>query len=66
MLRRTREAANYLNVAASTLEAWRCRGGGPEFILLSGRAVRYSDEALDAFISARVRKNTSDTGRAEK
>lgn len=65
MLKRTSEAAQYLTVAESTLEAWRSRGGGPEFLKL-GKAVRYSQEALDEFISARIRKNTGHIGWAER
>jgi len=57
---RTEQAAEYLDLKATTLETWRSRGGGPRYILLSPRAVRYRKEDLDAFIAARVRRNTSD------
>jgi len=43
------EAATYLGLAVSTLNKWRCHGGGPIFIKL-GRAVRYRAEDLDAFM----------------
>lgn len=55
---RTKEAAKELNVQPSTLEAWRCRGGGPQFVKL-GKAVRYRIEDLEAFKLANVRNNTS-------
>ena len=55
---RTNEAAGYLGLTKSTLEAWRCRGGGPVFIKL-GKAVRYRREDLDEFINSRARTNTS-------
>jgi excisionase family DNA binding protein len=61
-LHRTDEAANRLSVAVSTLEAWRVRGGGPEFIKL-GKAVRYSDEALEKFLTSRTRTSTSQEAR---
>jgi excisionase family DNA binding protein len=55
---KTEEAAKKLNLTKSTLEAWRCRGGGPAFIKL-GRAVRYRQEDLDAFLARNRRTNTS-------
>ena len=53
----TPEAADYLGVQRSTLEAWRCRGGGPNFVKL-GRLVKYRQTDLDNFIEARVKTNT--------
>lgn len=61
MMLRTTEAANFLGVKKSTLEAWRCRGGGPVYLKLS-KAVRYRKEDLDDFISKKVRTSTSDMG----
>ena len=43
------QAAEYLGLAVSTLNKWRCHGGGPVFIKM-GRAVRYRVEDLDAYI----------------
>lgn len=54
----TPQAATYLGVKPGTLEAWRVRGGGPEYIKL-GKAVRYRQEALDAFLLSHTRTNTS-------
>lgn len=59
---RTKEAAAYIGLTKATLEAWRCRGGGPVFLKL-GKAVRYRQADLEAFIESRLRKNT---GRIEK
>ena len=56
----TKEAAGYIGLKKTTLEAWRCRGGGPVFIKL-GKAVRYRREDLDEFINSRARTNTSQT-----
>jgi len=55
----TDEAADYLGLQKSTLEAWRCRGGGPRFVKL-GRAVRYRARDLDDWIESRTRSNTSE------
>ena len=43
------QAATYLGLAVSTLNKWRCHGGGPIFIKM-GRAVRYRKEDLDQFV----------------
>lgn len=51
-------AADYLDLKRTTLEAWRCRGGGPKFIKL-GRLVKYRRADLDEFIESRIRSNTS-------
>lgn len=53
----TDEAAEYVGLQKSTLEAWRCRGGGPRFVKM-GRAVRYRQADLDAWIETRLRENT--------
>lgn len=54
----TREAARYLGLAISTLNKWRCHGGGPVFVKL-GRAVRYRQEDLNAFVEERSLTSTS-------
>ena len=51
------DAAAYLNVRKSTLEAWAHRGGGPSFVKM-GRTVRYRRSDLDAFIESNIRQNT--------
>ncbi|MFH1490300.1 MAG: helix-turn-helix domain-containing protein [Pseudomonadota bacterium] len=56
---RTEQAAKILDVKKSTLEAWRCRGGGPPFVRY-GRAIRYREEDLNLFIESNVRRNTSE------
>jgi len=58
MMLRTSEAAGYIGLRKSTLEAWRVRGGGTVFLKL-GKAVRYSKKDLDDFISARRCTSTS-------
>jgi excisionase family DNA binding protein len=45
------EAAEYLGLAMSTLNKWRCyHHEGPPYIKL-GKAVRYRKKDLDAYIS---------------
>lgn len=58
MLLTTKEAARELRLTKATLEAWRCRGGGPAFVKF-GRAVRYRREDLDKFLISSLRSNTS-------
>ena len=59
---RTEQAAKILDVKKSTMEAWRCRGGGPPFVRY-GRAIRYREEDIDRFIESKVRRNTSECPR---
>ena len=53
------EAANFLNLKKSTLEAWAVRGAGPIFCKF-GRAVRYRLSDLEKFVDTQTRKNTSE------
>ena len=54
----TRQAAQYLDLQPATLEAWRCRGGGPIYLKL-GRSVKYRLSDLDAWVHSRLRENTN-------
>lgn len=58
------QAAEVLNLSIRTLQAWRVRGSGPRFVRLSGRAVRYRNADLAAYIEARTVASTSDPGAA--
>ncbi|MBL9096234.1 MAG: hypothetical protein JNK07_04850 [Alphaproteobacteria bacterium] len=40
-----------LNVSPRVLEAWRCRGGGPTFVKISARCVRYRRDDVERFIA---------------
>lgn len=53
------QAAEYLGLAVSTLNKWRCHGGGPVFIKM-GRAVRYRVMDLENFIATSRLRSTSD------
>lgn len=56
---RTRAAAVYVGLGASTLEKLRVTGGGPPYAKL-GKVVVYDPVDLDAWIAARRRRSTSD------
>jgi predicted DNA-binding transcriptional regulator AlpA len=53
----TKQAAQRFGLSESTLEAWRCRGGGPVFVKF-GKAVRYREPDLDVFEESCQRQNT--------
>ena len=55
----TEEAAELIRLQPCTIEAWRVRGGGPEFVKF-GRAVRYSRAALEEFAARNTRTSTSE------
>lgn len=59
------EAAAALKLSVRTLEAFRLRGGGPVFLALSRRAVRYRRSDIDEWLESRQRKSTSDPGPSE-
>ncbi|MCB1464560.1 MAG: helix-turn-helix domain-containing protein [Nitratireductor sp.] len=52
------EAGDYLNVSVRTLQSWRLRGGGPAYAKL-GKAVRYRQGDLDAWVEANLTRSTS-------
>ena len=52
-------AADFLNVTPRALQKWRQRGGGPEYIQISSRCIRYTRLMLKVFADARRRCSTS-------
>ena len=50
--------AKRLHCHVKTLQAWRCRGGGPPFIRV-GRLIRYSPDDVQAWITSRRVASTS-------
>jgi len=58
------EAAQILGFTSRALQNWRLRGGGPAFVKVAGRSVRYRRADLLAWVRARIRRSTSDTGAA--
>ena len=55
-------AATILTVTPRCLENWRYRGGGPSFVKISARCIRYRRSALKKFVDERERTSTSDLG----
>ena len=55
------EAADFLGLQPVTLRRWRWAGKGPRFLKIGG-AVRYERATLEEFVSASVRRSTSDQG----
>lgn len=47
------QAASYLGVSPRTMEQWRLRGGGPSFVRIGPRCIRYRQAALDSWLMAR-------------
>ncbi|MEP3040717.1 MAG: helix-turn-helix domain-containing protein [Roseibium sp.] len=58
------EAAAFLGYSHRALQNWRVRGGGPVFIKVSSRSVRYRRRDLMAWVDARVCSSTSQEGAA--
>ena len=59
-----KEAGRFLKLTDRTMQSYRHRGGGPRYIRLSSRCLRYRRIDLKAWADARVRTSTSDTGQA--
>lgn len=58
----TAEAAYILGLSPRTLEAMRLKGGGPPYIAVTSKAVRYRRGDLEDWIDSRRRVSTSDGG----
>ncbi len=58
----TKAAAQYLNVSKAFLERDRWAGARVPFVKIGARAVRYRLEDLNSYISAQIRRSTSDPG----
>lgn len=56
-----REAASILCYSVRALQNWRHRGGGPDFVKVSARSIRYRRTDLDTWINSRTVSNTSQT-----
>jgi len=56
------EVAYLAGLSTRTLEAFRLHGGGPVFVVLGKRAVRYRRVDVLDWIAAARRRSTSDPG----
>ncbi len=55
--------AAFLGLTDRTMQAYRQRGCGPPYIVLSSRCLRYRRIVLREWAEARVRTSTSDPGK---
>lgn len=60
----TASAAAMLGLSPRTLEGMRARGGGPPYVRVSARCVRYRVTDLEAWAAGLVRRSTADDGTA--
>ena len=56
-------AGDFLDLTPRTMQAMRQRGGGPPYIVVSARCLRYTRRRLKIWADERVRTSTSDPGR---
>ena len=52
-------AANFIGYTIRALQNWRVRGGGPRFVKVSSRSIRYRRRDLIEWAEARLRASTS-------
>ena len=52
-------AAVFLNLQPRTLQAYRQRGGGPRYVAISARCVRYRRTDLRSWADGRLRTTTT-------
>ena len=55
-----KDAAAFLGYTIRALQNWRLRGGGPQYVKVSARSIRYRRRDLIAWVEARLRHNTSE------
>jgi predicted DNA-binding transcriptional regulator AlpA len=57
------EAADFLGYTIRALQNWRVRGGGPRFVKVSARSVRYQRRDLLDWIKAHTVSSTAEAPR---
>ncbi len=55
-------AAAFLDLTDRTMQKFRQVGGGPRYVRISARCVKYRRVDLKAYADARLRSSTSDSG----
>ena len=53
------DAADFLGYSIRALQNWRVRGGGPDYVKVSSRSVRYRRRDLVSWAEARLQSHTS-------
>lgn len=54
------DAADFLGYSVRALQNWRVRGGGPPYVRISSRSIRYRRRDLSAWAEGRLERNTSE------
>lgn len=54
-----RDAADFLGYTMRALQNWRLRGGGPLYVKVSNRSIRYRRRDLQAWVESKLAKHTS-------
>jgi Helix-turn-helix domain len=60
------EAADFLRYSVRALQNWRLRGGGPEYVRVSRRSVRYRRRELIRWVEGKLEAHTSDGASPEE
>jgi hypothetical protein len=60
------EAANFLGYSVRALQNWRLRGGGPEYVRVSRRSVRYRRRELIRWADEKLELHTSERALPEE
>jgi predicted DNA-binding transcriptional regulator AlpA len=60
----TKAASKLTGVSVQTLETWRSRGGGPHFVKLGAKTVRYPRRELITWMRAKVCASTADADKS--
>ena len=55
-----KHAAAFLGYTIRALQNWRLRGGGPQYVKVSARSVRYRRRDLLAWVESKLQNNTSE------
>jgi predicted DNA-binding transcriptional regulator AlpA len=55
-----KEAATYIGYTVRCLQNWRLRGGGPRFVKVSARSIRYRRSDLNKWIEGKLVSSTSE------
>ena len=54
------EAAAFMAYSVRALQGWRFKGGGPHYIRVSSRSIRYRRRELIEWAESRLRASTSE------
>ncbi len=57
-----RGLSGMLGVSVRTVQAWRVKGGGPVFVKINNRLVRYRQSDVEAWLTSLLASNTSVLG----